>query len=427
MPPPARMNQDSGIAVIGGGPAGLAAAEVLAEAGQAVTIYERMPSVGRKLLIAGRGGLNLTHGEPLPDFLRRYHPPHPALLSAIEAYPPRDLRAWCEGLGQPTFVGSSGRIFPQSFKASPLLRAWLARLDGLGVTIRVRHRFVGWDGDALLIEGPEGRLSLHPRACLFALGGASWPRLGSDGTWAPLFEAQNIAVAPLRPANVGFAVDWSEHFSAKFAGTPLKRIGLRLGDHHVRGEAVVTSQGIEGGAIYALSRVIREAIEAEGEAVLTLDLRPEFGIEALKGRLARTKPGLSLSERLRKGAGLAPVAIGLLREQGGRPSDPASLATLIKSVPLRLTSPQPIARAISSAGGLSFEGLDDRFMLRARPGAFVAGEMLDWEAPTGGYLLQAAFATGRAAASGLIDWLSNMMKPKDSFGHCPTGRFNPDR
>ncbi|GJE70069.1 TIGR03862 family flavoprotein [Methylorubrum podarium] len=400
-------DRDNAIAIVGGGPAGLAAAEVLAGAGRPVTVYERMPSVGRKLLIAGRGGLNLTHSEPLPDFLERYGPVDPRLPAAVAAYPPDALRAWCKALGQTTFVGSSGRVFPKSFKASPLLRAWLARLDGLGVAIRTRHRLVGLDEGALTFETPEGSQVVRPRATVLALGGASWPRLGSDGAWVPLLEGNGVAVAPLRPANVGFRVAWSAHFAERFAGEPLKRLAARIGAASARGEAVATADGIEGGVIYALSRPIREAVERDGVAELVLDLRPDLDRNALEARLGRSRPGESLSTRLRKAASLSPAAIGLLREAHGNalPSAADALAAAIKAAPLRLLAPAPIARAISTAGGVAFAELDDRFMLRARPGLFLAGEMLDWEAPTGGYLLQAAFASGRAAATGLLAWL----------------------
>jgi uncharacterized flavoprotein (TIGR03862 family) len=401
------MERDESIAVVGGGPAGLMAAEVLAVAGHRVTVYERMPSVARKFLMAGRGGLNLTHSEPLPDFLKRYHPQHPALRAAVEAFPPEALRAWSENLDQPTFVGSSGRVFPKSFKASPLLRAWLVRLAARCVTIRTRHRLTTWDGRTLAFETQDGVVETRPQATLFALGGASWPRLGSDGAWVPMLEGRGVAVDPLQPANVGFSVRWSEHFSGRFAGEPVKRIGLRIGDREVRGEAVITADGIEGGAVYALSRHIREAIHSGDGATLVLDLRPDLDAESLARRLGDPKPGASLATRLRKAAGLTPVAAGLLREAHGLqlPDAPEALAGMIKAAPLRLLAPGPIARAISTAGGVAFAGLDGRFMLRAHPGTFVAGEMLDWEAPTGGYLLQAAFAGGRAAASGLIDWL----------------------
>ncbi|AWN38308.1 TIGR03862 family flavoprotein [Methylobacterium radiodurans] len=398
-------NQD--LAVVGGGPAGLAAAERLAEAGHTVTVYERMPSVARRLLIAGRGGLNLTHSEALPDFLARYHPAG-SLEPAIRAFPPEALRAWCEGLGQPTFVGSSGRVFPRAFKASPLLRAWLGRLDGLGVRIRTRHRLAAIDGRTLVLDAPDGPLRHAPRAALLALGGASWPRLGSDGSWVGLVEGLGVPVAPLRPANVGFRVAWSEVFRARFAGEPVKRVALSAGGRQVRGEMVVTRTGLEGGAVYALGRVLREAAEAEGSAVLTLDLRPDLPEADLATRLARARPGESTASRLRKAAGLAPVAAGLLRESlgGPLPAEPRALAARIKAARLTLDGPEAIARAISTAGGL--RGVDARFMLPERPGLFAAGEMLDWEAPTGGYLLQGAFASGRAAAAGMLAWLRDL-------------------
>ena len=400
-------DRENEIAVVGGGPAGLAAAERLAEAGRSVTVYERMPSVGRKLLIAGRGGLNLTHSEPLADFLARYAPVDPRLPAAVADYPPDALRAWCEGLGETTFVGSSGRVFPQSFKASPLLRAWLARLDALGVAIRTRHRLVGLEDGALIFETPDGPQVVRPRSTLLALGGASWPRLGSDGAWVPLLERNGVTVAPLKPANVGFRVAWSAHFAQRFAGEPLKRLAAHIGGASARGEAVATADGIEGGVIYALSRPIREAVERDGTAELSLDLRPDLGAGALAARLARSRPGESLSTRLRKAASLSPAAIGLLREAHANalPPQADALAAAIKAAPLRLVAPAPIARAISTAGGVTFAELDARFMLRARPGLFLAGEMLDWEAPTGGYLLQAAFASGRAAAKGMLSWL----------------------
>ena len=399
--------EDESIAVVGGGPAGLAAAEVLAAAGRAVTVHDRMPSLGRKLLMAGRGGLNLTHGEPLPAFLGRYHPPG-ALAEAIAAFPPDALRGWCEGLGEPTFVGSSGRVFPKSFKASPLLRAWLARLDGLGVAVRTRHRLVRLTEDGLLFETPDGERLARPRATLLALGGASWPRLGSDGAWTAALRERGVPVAPLEPANAGFSVAWSAHFRERFAGEPLKRIGLDFRGARVRGEALVTAAGIEGGAVYALSRVLREAVRAEGTAEVIVDLRPDLSTSDLARRLGAGKPGESAATRLRKAAGLSPVAAGLLREACGNalPHAADALAALVKGAPLSLTGIASIERAISSAGGIRLEGLDGNFMLRDRPGTFAAGEMLDWEAPTGGYLLQGAFASGRAAAAGMLAWLA---------------------
>jgi uncharacterized flavoprotein (TIGR03862 family) len=392
------------LAVVGGGPAGLAAAELLAGSGRTVTVYERMPSPARRLLMAGRGGLNITHSEPLPAFLGRYHPAG-ILDAAIRAFPPQALRDWCAALGEPTFVGSSGRVFPKRFKASPLLRAWLTRLESRGVRIRTRHRLVAIEGRSLVFETPEGPVRHAPEAALLALGGASWPRLGADGSWVPLLTGLGAPVSALRPANVGFRVAWSEVFRTRFAGEPVKRVGLSVGGRAVLGEMVVTRTGLEGGAVYALSRILREAAAAEGTAELTLDLRPDLAADALAQRLAAQRPGESLANRLRKGAGLAPVAAGLLRESAGGPlpADPAALAARIKAAPLRIDGPEPIDRAISTAGGLG--GLDARFMLRDRPGLFAAGEMLDWEAPTGGYLLQGAFASGRAAAAGMLAWL----------------------
>ena len=341
--------------------------------------------------MAGRGGLNLTHSEPLSRFLGRYGPARPALAPAIVAGPPDALRAGCGGLGQDRLVGSSGRVFPRAFKATPLLRAWLVRLAGLGVRVHAGHRWLGWDdAGALRFVTAAGEARARPAATLLALGGASWPRLGSDGGWAPLLRERGVAVNPFRPANCGFLHPWSPVFRAH-AGEPLKRIAATFGSETVRGEAVLTADGIEGGALYALSRPLRDAIEAEGSATLTLDLRPDLDTAALARRLGGH--GQSLANALRRG-GLAPAAAGLVREVGGT----GPLAERIKAVTRRVTGTRPIERAISSAGGVALAELDAGFMLRRLPGVFAVGEMLDWEAPTGGYLLQAAFSTGVAAA-----------------------------
>ena len=372
------------------------AAEAAARSGAAVTVFDHMPSPARKLLIAGRGGLNLTHSEPLDRFIERYGDAGTRLAPFIRAFPPQALVDWCEGLGQPTFVGSSGRVFPKAMKASPLLRAWLARLGGMGVALRPRQRWMGFGADgALRFASPDGAVLERPRATVLALGGASWPRLGSDGGWVPLLA--DCAIAPLRPSNMGFAVAWSDHLRARFAGTPLKRIALTFAGATIRGEAVLAERGIEGGAVYALSAPLRDAIAAHGTATLSIDLRPDVTRDALAARLGSRPGAVSLSNHLRRAGGLSPVAIALVQEalHAGAPRD--DLAALIKALPITLTAPFPIGRAISSAGGLAWSEVDDRLMLRRHPGVFACGEMLDWEAPTGGYLLQACFATGRAA------------------------------
>jgi uncharacterized flavoprotein (TIGR03862 family) len=393
------------VAIIGGGPAGLMAAELLGRAGVAVTVYDQMPSLGRKFLMAGRGGLNLTHNEDFARFTQRYGEARAHLLPLLEAFRPEDLRAWCEGLGQETFVGSSGRVFPKAFKASPLLRAWLARLGQLGVAIRLRHRWQGWNAEGhLVFTDSAGQTVLdQPDETVLALGGASWPRLGSDGTWTTILVGRGVAVAPLRPSNMGFVIPWSDVMRSRFAGEPLKRIALTFEGVTVRGEAIVTADGIEGGAVYALSGPLRNAIERDGRALLSVDLRPDLSVAALTKRLEAPRKGQSASTFLRKAAGLSPVGIALLRESSPVLStDAEGLARLIKAVPLNLTGMKSLDRAISSAGGVSFAELDEHLMLRRLPGIFVAGEMLDWEAPTGGYLLQATFATGAAAAKGVL-------------------------
>lgn len=401
------------VAIIGAGPAGLMAAEVLAQGGADVTVYDAMPSAGRKFLMAGRGGLNLTHSEPLPAFLARYREATPHLQAAIDAFPPNALRAWSEALGQETFIGSSGRVFPKAFKASPLLRAWLRRLDSLGVKLALRHRWTGWDEEARLrFETPDGLRAVDANATVLALGGASWPRLGSDGLWVEMLAAKGVNISRLRPSNSGFTVAWSDIFRDRFEGQPLKGVTLTFGEHSVRGEAVVTRTGIEGGAVYALSAVLREAIENSGRAILHIALRPDFATKDLIAKVSASKGKQSLSNFLRKAAGLPPVAIGLLQEAAKTSGMSLSslsgtdLAGLINDVPIELTGTTPIARAISSAGGIVFDELDADYMLRKLPGVFAAGEMLDWEAPTGGYLLQASFATGAASGRGALKWLA---------------------
>jgi uncharacterized flavoprotein (TIGR03862 family) len=402
------------VAVIGAGPAGLMAAEVLAQGGATVTIYDAMPSAGRKFLMAGRGGLNLTHSEPLPQFLARYREAMPHLKAVIEAFPPSALRDWSEGLGQETFVGSSGRVFPKAFKASPLLRAWLRRLDSQGVKLALRHRWTGWDGQGRLrLQTTDGLVAVEATATVLALGGASWPRLGSDGAWAEMLSVKGVKISPLRPANSGFTVAWSDIFRDRFEGQPLKGVALTFGEYSIRGEAIVTRTGIEGGAIYALSAELREAILRDGMATLNIALRPDTEIGELTAKLSAAKGKQSLSNFLRKAANLSPVAIGLLQEAAKASGmllsslSPADLARLIQAVPVQLDGVSPIARAISTAGGIPFSELDTGFMLRRVPGVFAAGEMLDWEAPTGGYLLQASFATGAAAGRGALKWLNS--------------------
>ncbi|MET3667043.1 TIGR03862 family flavoprotein [Caulobacter sp. 1776] len=387
------------VAVIGGGPAGLMAAETIAAAGKSVAVFEKMPTFGRKFLMAGRGGLNLTHSEDFARFVQRYGARSEILAPMLAAFAPKDLVAWAEGLGQATFVGASGRVFPKAMKASPLLRAWLARLEGLGVQLRARAEWTGWSADGgLLINGEVVRA----RAVVLALGGASWARLGSDAAWVPLLR-RSVDVAPFRAANCGFDVAWSAVFRERFAGEPLKNVALRHGDKVARGDAMVAGYGLEGGAIYALSAALRDAIEAEGRAVLTIDLRPDVPVETLERRLQAPRNGQSLANFLRKAVKLSPVEVNLLREAHGLdlPPAPAALAAAIKAAPIVLTGVQPLDRAISAAGGAAFEGLDG-LALRGRPEVILAGEMLDWEAPTGGYLLQACFATGVAAGKAAV-------------------------
>jgi uncharacterized flavoprotein (TIGR03862 family) len=393
------------ITIIGGGPAGLIAAQRLAEAGRRVTVYDRMPTVGRKFLMAGRGGLNLTHSEPLDRFVTRYGPAQRWIEPLVRAFTPDDLQAWSHDLGVPTFVGSSGRVFPKSLKASPLLRAWLGRLAQLGVEVRTRHDWIGLtDGNRPLLRGPDGEFEAGADATILALGGASWPRLGGDGGWAPILAARGVGIAPLLPANSGVEIAWSLHLRDRFAGTPLKRIALTFDGRIVRGEAVIAATGLEGGAVYALGPGLREAIARDGSAALTLDLRPDMTTAEIADRLSHAGSSDSVPNRLRRALSLTGPAYSLLRE--GFAADalatPEAMAAAIKAIPLRVNGLRPLARAISTAGGIRLDALTPELELKALPGIFACGEMLDWEAPTGGYLLQGCFATGVAAAAGLL-------------------------
>jgi uncharacterized flavoprotein (TIGR03862 family) len=376
------------------------AAERCATAGASVMVVEHRASVGRKLLLAGRSGLNLTHAEPLDALLDRYGSARSRLEPAIRRFGPDDLRAWCHGLGETTFVGSSGRVFPTSFRATPLLRAWLRRLEELGVEFRVHHRWLGWSGNGVTIADRTGdATTLRPRATVLALGGASWPRVGSDGAWVPHVRQLGVDVVPFRPANCGFEVAWTDRFVEQFAGNPLKNIALSVGGVEARGDAVITRYGLEGGAVYAVAAPLRDLVESRDGAVLHVDLQPDLDVAAVTTRLSRVRSKDSRSTALRRALKAAPVAVGLLREVTGNhlPDDPSTLAALVKAAPVTVTGAASIERAISSAGGVALHEVDDSFMLLRRPGVFVVGEMLDWEAPTGGYLLQGVFSTAVSA------------------------------
>jgi uncharacterized flavoprotein (TIGR03862 family) len=389
--------------IVGAGPAGLHAAGRLAAAGIRVAVYDRMASPARKFLLAGRGGLNLTHSEPRAPFLARYGEAAGWLSPALDSFPPSALRAFAAGLGEDTFVGSSGRVFPRSFKTSPLLRAWLAELRSRGVSFHFRERLAGIASDGTLaFDGPAGSTTVRAEAALLALGGASWPRMGSDGGWIGVVEALGVEVRPMMPSNMGVEIAWSPAFAGRFGGLPLKRIAARCGSRSTEGEAIVTEDGLEGGVVYALSAALRDAAVAHGSARLMIDLKPDVPEAALVSRLAAARPKDSLASVLKKKLGLTPQAVALLRESmPGLPRDPAALAALVKSVPLVVRGVRPLERAISSAGGICRDQVSDDFELRILPGLFVAGEMLDWEAPTGGYLLQATFATAESAARGM--------------------------
>ncbi|MDP2809736.1 MAG: TIGR03862 family flavoprotein [Rhodocyclaceae bacterium] len=407
---------DKRVAVVGGGPAGLMAAEVLARGGAAVDVYDAMPSAGRKFLMAGKSGLNLTHSEPFEVFLSRYGARRDWVAPWLAGLGPEALREWARGLGVETFVGSSGRVFPAEMKTAPLLRAWMRRLRAGGVRFRMHHRWLGWDGEgALRFATPSGELkvSVGGTAVILALGGGSWAKLGSDGAWVPWLAARGVAVAPLRPANCGFDIRWSDHFREKFAGQPVKSVVATFGGQRRQGEFVVTTQGVEGGLIYTFSAALRDAIEAGYDgagATLRLDLAPGKSQERLVAEIDHPRGSRSMGSHLQSRAGIAGVKAGLLREFASKEdyADPARLAAAIKALPLRLVAPRPLDEAISSAGGVMAESLDERLMLRDLPGVFCAGEMLDWEAPTGGYLLTACFASGAAAGNGALAWLSQL-------------------
>lgn len=399
--------------VVGGGPAGLIAAEHLARAGVVVTVYDQKPSVARKFLLAGHGGLNITHTEERPAFLARYGTSAERIAPLLDRFGPDDLRSWCAGLGEETFAGSSRRVFPRSFRANPLVRAWLMRLAELGVTVSTRQRWTGWsdDGAALTFTAADGEEhEVGSDVVVLGLGGASWPRLGSDGAWTDPLARRGVAVAPLRPANVGLRVGWSEVFASRFAGSPIKHLELSVRGSEaapVRGDAMVTEAGLEGGPVYALGVAIREALDAAGVATLEIDLRPDVTLEELARRLSSRRPKDSASSWLRRSLALDPVSISLLREASGGPlpADAAAVAALVKAVPVPTRETMPLDRAISTAGGIEWSEVDAALMLTAVPGTFVAGEMLDWEAPTGGFLLQASFSSGVVAADGALAWL----------------------
>jgi uncharacterized flavoprotein (TIGR03862 family) len=396
------------VAIIGGGPAGLMAAEVLIQAGVSVDLFDSMPSLGRKFLMAGKGGLNLTHSEPLETFLPRYGTRRSEIEPLLAAFGPEALRAWALGLGVETFVGSSGRVFPTEKKAAPLLRAWLHRLRAAGVRIHVRHRWLGWNEDGSLnfiTLGVPRRLTFD--AVVLALGGGSWARLGSDGAWVPVLAARGVPVVPLRPANCGFDVGWSAHFRERFAGQPLKSLSLSFAGQTRRGEFMVSADGVEGSLIYAFSAALRDRIETDGSATVELDLMPDWTPARVLAEVSHPRGSRSLSSHLQSRLGLKGVKTGLLREclTAEQMADPMQLAAAIKAVPLRLIAPRPLDEAISSAGGVDFAALDGKLMLRDHPGVFCAGEMLDWEAPTGGYLLTACFASGFVAGRACRDWL----------------------
>ena len=388
------------VAVIGGGPAGLAAAEVMAEAGLAGTVYEAKPSLGRKFLMAGKSGLNLTNAAPMDHLIAQYQEAAPWLRPALDAFDNAAIAAWADGLGQEMFVGTTNRVFPRAMKASPLLREWLARLDGLGVARRTRWRWTGWEGDALSFETPDRPMTIPCDAAVLSLGGASWTRLGSDGAWADVLANQGVDLAPFAPSNAGLSVKWSEHMF-RLLGQPLKGVAWRAGDYRSRGEAVLSRRGLEGGGIYSVTRRVREG------APLYVDLLPDLSVDDVAERLARPRGKNSFANHLRKALKLDPLRIALAQEWGRPwPDDDTAIARRLKKLVVRHDGLRPMDEAISTAGGVPAAALNPKLMLHAKPGVFCAGEMLDWEAPTGGYLLTACLATGRHAGRGVVDWLA---------------------
>lgn len=416
---PQVMNSTKHVAVIGGGPAGLIAAEVLLQGGVHVDLYEAMPSVGRKFLLAGRGGLNITHSEPLDYFLTRYGARCNYLTPMLEKFGPNALQSWVQALGVKTFVGSSGRVFPDEMKAAPLLRAWLHRLRETGLSVHVRHRWCGWEHatpglKTLCFDTAHGKTSVTPDAIVLALGGGSWARLGSDGAWVATLVQGGVQVMPLIPSNCGFDVGWSEFFRSRFSGHPLKSVALSFSDNdgnvHCRnGELMLSDTGVEGSLVYAASAVLRDTIATQGFATIVLDLAPDKSLERLTNEIAHPRGARSLSSHMQSRTGIKGAKMGLLREILPVHDfvDPLRLATAIKSLPIKLTTTRPIDEAISSAGGVAFEELDANLMLHKLPGVFCAGEMLDWEAPTGGYLFTGCFSSGRAAGLGALHWINN--------------------
>ena len=401
------------VAVIGGGPAGLMAAEVICQRGVKVDVYDSMPSLGRKFLMAGKSGLNITHAEPFEKFVSRYGNRKGQIEPMLRRFGPSELRQWVHGLGIETFVGTSGRVFPVGMKASPLLRAWLKRLDDSGVTFQLRHKWRGWTPHkALRFESPEGEKTLYADAVVLALGGGSWSRLGSDGAWVPWLEQAGAGVEPLKPSNCGFDVDWSPHFRERFHGHPIKSVVLSLGEFSQQGEFIVTKEGVEGSLIYAASALLRNEVAAEGRAVMTLDLAPDRSLEWLNERLSKPRGSRTMAAHLDKAVNIKSVKAGLLREFLSKDDflNVERLAHFIKNLPVPLIRPSPLDEAISSAGGVKFQSLDEHLMLRSMPGVFCAGEMLDWEAPTGGYLLTACFASGYTVGNGVLEWLGSQRR-----------------